>query len=136
MRALTLLRPDIAIPLMREFLGWYLREILRIPQCGFAYAKACNVILPIPFLLRTLFAPWKNIIERPAKLTIVNMGPVLALNLISRAVGAVVRIGAIIVAIAVQVAVLACTISYLLLWIAYPPVLLFVVAHITLVSLA
>ena len=40
------------------------------------------------------------------------------------------RIGAIIIAIVLQVALLVFTIAYLVLWIAYPLVLLFVIAHV------
>ncbi len=136
MRALSLLRPDSAIPLMREFLGWYLVEMIRIPRRGYSYSKAFTAILPILFLLRTIFAPWKNIIERPKQLNIYTIGPMLALNGISRCIGAVIRLGAIIVAIVVQIALLAFTVGYLLLWIAYPLALLFAIAHITVVLLA
>jgi hypothetical protein len=136
MPVLKLLRPDIAIPLMREFLGWYFIEMARIPRRGFSYSKAFTAILSIPFLLRTLFAPWKNIVERPKQLNIYTIGPMLALNGISRCIGAVIRLGAIIVAIAAQIVLLAFTLGYLLLWIVYPLALLFVLAHITVVLLA
>ncbi len=132
MRALTLLRPDTAIPLLRELATWYIKEIVRIPKRGYLYSKTLNAILSISFLFRTLFAPWKNIIDTPKQLNIFTIGPMLALNGISRCVGAVVRTGAIVVALFLQILLLAITIICFLVWIAYPPALLFGVAHLLL----
>ncbi|HLC67247.1 hypothetical protein A3C37_01605 [Candidatus Peribacteria bacterium RIFCSPHIGHO2_02_FULL_53_20] len=130
MRTVTLLQPDVSVPLIRDFLGWYLQEPLQILRRALQYAKAFNAILSIPFLLRTLFKPWKNIVERGNGPMLAQIVQVLAMAIVSRGVGAVMRIGAIIIAIVLQVALLVFTIAYLVLWIAYPLVLLFVIAHV------
>lgn len=130
MHAVSLLRPENAIPVLGRFVSWYLKEPLQILHRAREYAKAFNAILSIPFLLRTLFKPWKNIVEEGKGPMLAQLAQVIAMGLVSRGVGTVVRLGAIVLAIALQVALLAFTVAYLLLWIAYPLVLLFVIAHV------
>jgi hypothetical protein len=130
MRAVSLLRPEHALPVLGKFISWYCKEPLHILQRAWEYAKAFNAILSIPFLLRTLLKPWKNIVDRGNGPILAQIAQVLAMALVSRGVGAVVRIAAIVLAITLQVALLIFTIAYLLLWIAYPLVLLFVIAHV------
>lgn len=122
-------------PLSKTFLWWYLREGLRIPSRGWEYAKVTNAILSIGFLLRTLFSPWKNIVEKPKVRGIAALGGIIAMSLISRGIGAVIRIAAIVIALTLQCAVLAFTVSYFLVWIAYPIVLLSIIIHVLVVLL-
>jgi hypothetical protein len=130
MRTMSLLRPDISVPVLGALLRWYAREPLHILRRAWEYAKAFNAILSIPFLLRTLFSPWKNIVERGKGPLLAQIAQVLAMALVSRGVGAVMRLGAIILAIVLQVALFVFTVAYLALWIAYPVVLLFVISHV------
>lgn len=130
MRAASLLRPDVAVPVLGEFLRWYLQEPWQILRRAGKYAQAFNAILSIPFLLRTLLKPWKNIVEHPKGPMLAQIAQVFAMALVSRGVGMVMRLGAIIIAIILQIALLLFTVAYLFLWIVYPLVLLFVIAHV------
>ena len=130
MQFLTLLRPEVAIPLIGRFFAWYIREPVQILKKAAAFSKAFNAILSIPFLLRTLLSPWKNIVEEGKGSPIARFMEVAAMAFVSRGVGLVVRIGAIILSLALQVGLLAFTLCYLALWILYPFVLLFVIAHV------
>lgn len=130
MRSLTLLRPEVAIPLIGRFFAWYIREPMQILKKAAAFSKAFNAILSIPFLLRTLLSPWKNIVEEGKGSPIAQFMEAMAMALVSRGVGFVIRTGAIILSLALQVGLLAFTVCYLALWILYPVVLLFVIAHV------
>lgn len=130
MQFLTLLRPEVLLPLSGRFLAWYIREPVQILKKAAAYAKTFNAILSIPFLLRTLLSPWKNIVEEGEGSPIARLMEVAAMALVSRGVGLVIRTGAIILSLALQVGLVAFTLCYLALWILYPVVLLFVFAHV------
>ncbi|TSC57954.1 MAG: hypothetical protein Greene041662_845 [Candidatus Peregrinibacteria bacterium Greene0416_62] len=130
MHAASLLRPDVAVPVLGEFTRWYLLQPLKILRRFGKYAQAFNAILSIPFLFRTLLKPWKNILEHPKGPMLAQIVQVIAMALVSRGVGVVIRLGAILLAILLQIALLIFTIAYLFLWITYPLVLLFVIGHV------
>lgn len=130
MRSLTLLRPEVSLPLMGRFFAWYIREPLQILKKAWAYSKAFNAVLSMLFLLRTLLSPWKNIVDEGRGPPLARFMEVVAMALVSRGVGFVIRTGAIILSLALQLGLLAFTVCYLALWILYPVVLLFVIAHV------
>jgi hypothetical protein len=118
----VLLRPDVSLPLLMQFLRWYsLEEPQRIVRTALRYLGAFHRILSIPFLLKTLFSPWKNIVDAEADPRgLGTMMQSLVFNVVSRCIGAVVRLGAIVLSLALQCAVLVFAVAYLLLWVALP----------------
>jgi hypothetical protein len=72
--------------------------------------------------LRTLFAPWKGIRDDyPAKgFDLEKIAENWALNMTSRTIGFLFRIGAIFISILMQCALLAGFALYLVLWMLYP----------------
>ncbi|MDD4628118.1 MAG: hypothetical protein PHE68_01855 [Candidatus Peribacteraceae bacterium] len=108
--------------LVQEFLPWYLwREPIRLMRGYVEYAKAFYEIISIGFLLRTLFSPWKGIVERaPTGFQWELIMQAIAVNLVTRGIGMVIRLFAIILSLAMQVIVLATFIVIFLAWFAFP----------------
>jgi hypothetical protein len=121
--SLLSLRQTLIRDLARPFLRWYflvhLKEILTL---SVQYQNAIGQIFSIPFLFRTLISPWKGIADAyPANnFQIGEMMSTLALNLTARGIGAVMRIGAMVCGLTLQLLALAVTIAYLLLWFTFP----------------
>jgi hypothetical protein len=109
------------------FLPWYFLEMpMQIINAYGAYARAFWEIFSFPFLLRTLLAPWKNVLEvyPKSKFDFNGMFQALCLNLISRAIGCVVRLVMIVLGIVVHACCLVLFTAWLTLWVTYPAVLL------------
>jgi hypothetical protein len=105
------------------FVRWYLAEVpVGIVRGYVAYAYALSEAFSILFLLRTLFSPWKNIVDAyPTKgFNLERILETLALNMTARGIGAVIRITVILAGIAMQVACLAVTAALLVLWLFFP----------------
>lgn len=87
-----------------------------------SYARVFAEIFSFVFLLRTLIQPWKNIRDaypdRGFQLS--RILETLTFNIVTRAIGAVIRIGAMIVGCVAQALLLAGFFGYLVLWLAFP----------------
>ena len=111
--ALLLLRPGSLLRILREY-----RD----------YAFAFLEILSIPFLLRTLFSPWKGIIERyPTRgFQWDRILEAFTLNVVTRVIGMVVRVLTLVLALLMQIALLLFFFTRLALWYAFPVLLFFI----------
>ena len=85
---------------VRALLAWYAwRRPYGILAGGFRYAAAILSSFSVVFLLKTLFSPWKNILDDSRPRTIQAILEGWSLNLLSRGVGFVVRVVSVIVAL-------------------------------------
>lgn len=105
-----------------DFLPWYLWQgPERVLRSYVEYAKACNEILSIPFLLRTLFSPWKGIAEEmPGAFQWDKFLEAFFVNLVTRGIGMVIRLVAMACALALQIVVLAIFVVLFIGWFAFP----------------
>ena len=122
--------------LLTSFVRWYALDMpRRIVRCYCAYASAFIQATGFLFLLRTLFSPWKNIVDRyPARGLNINMIlQTFTLNCTARVIGCIIRLFALAMGIAVHIALFAIGVAVLALWILYPlfllPALWFLVAR-------
>jgi hypothetical protein len=114
--------------LLALFLRWYfLRAPLRILKGYRDYAIALLEIIPLGFLLLTLLSPWKNIADHTQirGLDIKHITEALALSLLARGVGCVVRILTILLGLVFHVVLLAGVMVYFLCWIGFPLILVY-----------
>ncbi len=129
----VLMRPAFLAEIFAtDFLPWYLWQgPQRVLRSYVEYAKACNEILSIPFLLRTLFSPWKGIAEEmPGAFQWEKFLEAFFVNLVTRGIGMVIRLFAMAISFALQVIVLAIFVVLFVGWFALP---LLVVLGITFV---
>jgi hypothetical protein len=117
---------------LRLVLPWYfVRHPKRIVHLYQAYASAFAEVFSFVFLLKTLFAPWKNIKDAYPKKGF-NLQAILeswSLNLTTRAIGMVIRICTMFMGLLAQVVLLVGFITYLLIWLTFPvlvPAILYV----------
>lgn len=111
----------------RIFLRWYLLERPReIAHTYIAYAAAFGSIFSVVFLLKTLFAPWKSIRDAyPDKgFDMTAILQTLTLNVTARAIGCIIRLGALFAGLVLQVALCAGFSLYILLWLIFPVLVL------------
>lgn len=109
--------------LWNDFLPWYLlKKPLNIIKDYFAYASVLWRICSFVFLIKTLFAPWKNISDSYPDhwFDIVGVARALSMNLTARSVGFMVRLGTIAFGIMLEVCVLLFFTMYLIAWILFP----------------
>lgn len=123
--------------MFRLFLPWYFLERPReIVRMYVSYAAVFGEIFSFLFLLKTLFAPWKNIKDsypnRGFDLNLILQAWMF--NGIVRSIGAIIRLGAIITGLAVQAGLLVGFAAYLLLWVFFP--IFFLLGLLTLLGLA
>lgn len=92
-----------------------------------SYAGVFAEIFSFVFLLRTLFAPWKNIKDAyPNRgLQLSRILETLTFNIVTRTIGAVIRLGTIVIGLFIQAGLLAGFVGYLALWFAFPILLPF-----------
>jgi hypothetical protein len=110
---------------LKAVVRWYfLEEPVAIVYGYGRYARALMEVFPIPFLLLTLVSPWKNIRDRKKGhgFNLSEWFERLVLNMISRTMGAIIRMIAILFAITLQCVLLACSTAYLLIWISFPAI--------------
>lgn len=112
-----------AQPRRGMFVRWYLAELpVGIVKGYGAYAYALSEAFSILFLLRTLFSPWKNIVDAYPKkgFNLERILETLALNMTARAIGAVIRLTVIFAGVAMQAVCLATMFLLLFLWALFP----------------
>lgn len=109
------------------FLAWYYVEApLWIMRGWMAYAKAFAKIVPFGFLIRTLFSPWKNIVDRTVMhgIDLQKIAEKLSLGLLARLVGCTVRLLTIAIGLVIECLLLAGFAIYLAIWLTFPLLLL------------
>lgn len=91
-----------------------------------AYIQALATVYSFTFLLKTMFAPWKNQLyaypEKGFDIQIVLQ--IWGANIVARLVGAMVRSGVIFTGLILQALVLVVGASILFLWVAFPVVII------------
>jgi len=108
-------------------LRWYfIGHVKIIVHCYFLYAGAFRESFSMLFLLKTLFSPWKSIKnDYPQKgFNVQAMIESFFLNATTRGIGALIRLGAILAGLVLQVVLLVGFTAYLAWWIVFPVVLL------------
>lgn len=125
--------------LLGTFVRWYIvKKPTRIVQTYITYAKTTSEMFSIIFLLRTLFSPWKNIKDAyPTKgFNLRVIAETLTLNMTTRIIGAIIRLGAIVLGVVVQILLLAGFAAYLAVWMLYPFFLIIALPLLFTLSLA
>ncbi|MBI5156142.1 hypothetical protein HZA45_02590 [Candidatus Peregrinibacteria bacterium] len=114
------------ISILRVLVLWYLvgRPLLII-RSYLRYAAVFAESFSFVFLFRTLFAPWKNITDAYPKrgFDLNLMLQAMMFNVITRAIGCVVRVGAILCGVVVQVLLFSGFAVYLVVWLLFPLIL-------------
>lgn len=104
---------------------WYiLDEPLVIVRGYSAYARALMEVFPLPFLMLTIIKPWKNIAERKKGhgFNLKEWFERLGFNLFSRAVGATVRMIAMMIGIVCHSVLFVMSAIYAIFWITFPAI--------------
>lgn len=120
------------------FLRWYLvQRPGKIVREYVAYAAAFGSMFSIIFLLKTLFAPWKSIRDSyPTKgFDLTAILQTLTLNITARAIGCIIRLGALVFGALLQAALFAGFSLYILLWLVFPLVAFLAIPFLVYVSL-
>lgn len=120
------LRSGFKLPF--AFVRWYYLEMpLAIIKAYRDYALAFMEMFAFAFLLKTLFSPWKRILDAyPSKgFDLSAIAQTFTLNCTTRAIGAVIRLSSIALGIVVEVLCLLAFIAWLAFWLAYPLLLVF-----------
>ncbi len=103
------------------FLRWYLLgRPLHIAHAGFRYAHAFAQSFSIVFLLKTLLSPWKNIVEEGKTRSLQQLLEGWSLNLLSRGVGCVVRLSAVVAGCMLACAAVLLGFASVIAWYALP----------------
>lgn len=116
------------------FVSWYVIERpVRIFERYWDYATAFAEVFAFGFLLRTLLAPWKNITDTKKKpgFDLGEWGERLVLNIISRVIGMIVRIFALVFGGLMELALLAGLIVFIVVWFIYPALIVIAVTFLT-----
>ncbi|MSR68134.1 hypothetical protein EXS65_04940 [Candidatus Peribacteria bacterium] len=114
------------------FFHWYYLEAPAGILRGYAaYARSFAEIFPFLFLLRTLFSPWKNIVDRSPMhgIDLKKITEKLSLGLLACMVGFFVRILTILLGLIAEMLLLAATILYLTVWLTFPILLVLGTAY-------
>ncbi len=114
---------EASVHLLPLFLGWYfVGHPLRVLRTFRAYVGAVQESLSILFLLRTLFAPWKSIADAYPKnfFNFSALFETFVFNVVTRSIGAVVRLVTIAAGIVILLAVVCGFLLYLLAWFLFP----------------
>lgn len=107
------------------FLWHYTRALRAYTKIWFTWLWFINRLFSIPLLVRTLFSPWKRITEdEPTGFDIERFFENVAVNVMSRLVGAFVRIPLIILGLAFWLSAVFIGIGGLVLWLVAPVALL------------
>jgi hypothetical protein len=113
----------LRLPVLMIFVWWYLAEHpWKTIRLYLAFAAALLETFSFFFLLRTIFAPWKRITDSYPK-SLLNLPAVFetfVFNVVTRGIGAVIRIVTILVGLFLQVILLALFAAYLTLWYVFP----------------
>lgn len=112
------------------FLTWYFSERPHaIVHLYLRFAQAFSETFSFMFILKTLFAPWKSITdEYPKKgFNLEEIAATFFLNLTSRGIGFIFRIVAMVTGLLIQVALLVGFMTYLLVWMLFPIIVILAV---------
>lgn len=125
MALLNLLRHPILLSgvTLPEFVQWYFFvQPKKIVQSYFAYFRAFLEIFSFVFLLRTLFAPWKQISEAlPSKgFNIGLIAQAFTLNMVSRTIGLLFRTCTICIGIFFLFGLTFVFATFLVIWLTFP----------------
>lgn len=115
--------PLLLLRILGMFILWYLFEVPGgMIRTYAAYAHALGEIFSFRFLLRTLFSLWKGIADEYPRqgIHIERILGTFCLNAISRVIGCIFRIFAIVLGISVQLLCFTLFLIALGAWIAYP----------------
>ena len=107
------------------FVSWYfIEKPVRIFARYFDYTTAFAEIFAFVFLLRTLLAPWKNIVDVKKKpgFNLSEFGQHVVFNATSRVIGMIVRLTALAIGMIVELALLVGVIVFVMTWFAYPAI--------------
>lgn len=116
--------------LIMIFFYWYfIYQPKNILISYFKMALAWEEILSVLYLIKTLFSPWKSIINQTEVrgLNLKLIGAIIIDNAISRSIGMLVRLITIVISLIVQVLILSWLIIYLSLWLFLPLALIFLI---------
>lgn len=117
------------------FVPWYFLEVpMAMARKYLEYAHAFGEIFSFVFILRTLFDPWKGIVDS-YPITSLNwelIAQAFFLNVTTRAIGFVFRIIALCVGLILQALSLAAFLFCLLLWLTYPALAVFGISSLLL----
>jgi hypothetical protein len=108
---------------LNVFLPWYfVRQPLAIIRSYGEYCAALNEIFSFSFLLKTLFSPWKGIIDAyPSKgLDLGKIFQSFVLNCMTRMIGFCFRIVTIAIGLLFHVIFLTVFACWLAMWVLYP----------------
>lgn len=116
--------PLLLLRVLGMFIAWYAWEVPRaIVRTYAAYARALGEIFSLRFLLKTFFSLWKGIAEEYSVKKGIHLDKLLGtfcLNAVSRVIGGIFRLFAIIFGIVAQLACFALFLLALAAWVAYP----------------
>lgn len=120
---MLLKRPVFLMQIMAtDFIPWVLfEEPKNIVRTYVEYAKAFSDILSIPFLLFTLLSPWKGIAEEmPSAFQWDKFLQAFFLNLVTRMIGMVIRLFAIVLSLVLQIVLLVLFVVLFVGWFVFP----------------
>lgn len=121
----------VALPAM--FVRWYCVEMpKRILKAYWEYALSFWEMFAIMFMIKTLFAPWKNIMDPYPKKGF-NLQVILetfTLNVTARTIGFLFRAVSIVTGVVVQILCLLISAAWLALWVTYPVLVVLAVPYL------
>lgn len=120
-------KPPSTSGIVLHFIRWYwIQRSVEILREYVRYASAFGSAFSIIYLLKTFIAPWKSIQDAYPKkgLNITAILETLTLNMTARVVGMVVRTGAMLAGLALQIVLFICFIVYIVLWMTLPLVII------------
>lgn len=115
-----LLLTGVTVP---EFIQWYFFvQPQKILRGYFAYFRAFLEIFSFVFLLRTLLAPWKQIVasNEHKGFNLSMFAQNLTLNIVSRTIGFLFRICTIVIGLASLVVLTYLFAAFLIVWLTFP----------------
>lgn len=116
--------PLLLLRVLGMFVAWYVWEApWAIVRTYVAYVRALGEIFSLHFLFITLFSLWKGIAEEYSMKKGIHLDQLIGtfcLNTVSRIIGCIFRLFAIIFGIVAQLACFALFLLALAAWIAYP----------------
>ncbi len=102
------------------FYWWYAKSIQKIYVFCIGTIKYIYHFFSIPYLIQTLFAPWKRDISSPVNPNIQQMFQAFIDNLIARFVGFIVRIMTIFAGLFILISVFVLLVLLILIWTLFP----------------
>ena len=107
------------------FYWWYQEELIYLFNAVINTCKRIFYTFSIPLLLRTLFYPWKNDALYKENPSLSDAFQILIGNLVSRFVGATVRLMTIFAGLIVTCLIFICGIILLISWIFLPIIIIY-----------